>query len=308
MDNIFYTYIHIRPDTNEPFYVGKGKGKRHKTKTGRNQYWHNVVNKNNGVFESKIIFEGLTEKEALLKEVEVEKELKEKGYNLVNLAETGNSGPVGVSRTEEHKQSLSKATKGRVSPNKGKKHDPFPEESKYWKGKNRPEDTKVKQSSSQSKRWEERGNELKQNFRNKVGKKILQIEAKTLTPLEIFPSIIEAQEQTQINGIRNCAAGLQKTAGGYIWVYKHPENPYFEYIINENEAIRVFENDNLGTEELWHRDLEDRTIEILGETNWKIQLDNQLPTSMNEPIHIPRHLYHRVIKGTGNLLLKIYKS
>jgi alkylated DNA nucleotide flippase Atl1 len=308
MDNIFYTYIHIRPDTNEPFYVGKGKGRRHKTKTGRNQYWHNVVNKNNGVFESKIIFEGLTEKEALLKEVEVEKELKEKGYNLVNLAETGNSGPVGVSRTEEHKQSLSKSTKGRVSPNKGKKHDPFPEESKYWKGKNRPEDTKIKQSSSQSKRWEERGNELKQNFRNKVGKKVLQIETKTLTPLEIFPSIIEAQEQTQINGIRNCAAGLQKTAGGYIWVYKHPENPYFEYIINGNEVIRVFENDDLGTEELWHRDLEDRTIEAIGETDWQLQLDNCLPTSLKERIFIPRHEWHRVIKGTGTLKLKIHKS
>jgi hypothetical protein len=306
MDNIFYTYIHIRPDTNEPFYVGKGKGRRHKTKTGRNQYWHNVVNKNNGVFESKIIFEGLTEKEALLKEFEVEKELKEKGYNLVNLAETGNSGPVGVSRTEEHKQSLSKATKGRVSPNKGKKHDPFPEESKYWKGKNRPEDTKIKQSSSQSKRWEERGNELKQNFRNKVGKKVLQIETKTLTPLEIFPSIIEAQKQTQINGIRNCAAGLQKTAGGYIWVYKHPENPYFEYIINGNEVIRVFENDDLGTEELWHRDLEDRTIEAIGETNWGVQLDNELPTSLNHPIRIERHQWHRVIKGTGTLKLKIH--
>jgi hypothetical protein len=307
MDNIFYTYIHIRPDTNEPFYVGKGKGRRHKTKTGRNQYWHNVVNKNNGVFESKIIFEGLTEKEALLKEVEVEKELKEKGYNLVNIAETGNSGPMGVSRTEEHKQSLSKATKGRVSPNKGKKHDPFPEESKYWKGKNRPEDTKIKQSSSQSKRWEERGNELKQNFRNKVGKKVLQIEAKTLTPLEIFPSIVEAKEQTQINGIRNCDAGLQKTAGGYIWVYKHPENPYFEYIINENEVIRVFENDDLGTEELWHQDLEDRTIEILEETNWKIQLENHLPTSLKERIFIPKYEWHRVIKGTGNLKLKIHK-
>lgn len=308
MDKVFYTYIHIRPDTNEPFYVGKGKGRRHKTKTGRNQYWHNIVNKNGGIFESKIIFDGLTEKEALLKEIEVEKDLKEKGYNLVNLAETGNSGPVGVSRTEEHKQSLSKATKGRVSPNKGKKHDPFPEESKYWKGKNRPKDTKVKQSSSQSKRWEEKGNELKQNFRNKVGKKVLQIETKTLTPLEIFQSIIEAQEQTQINGIRNCAAGLQKTAGGYIWVYKHPENPYFEYIINENEVIRVFENDDLGTEELWHRDLEDRTIEAIGETNWKLQLDNSLPTSLNQPIFIPRHHWHRVIKGNGNLKLKIYKS
>lgn len=309
MNNIFYTYIHIRPDTNEPFYVGKGKGRRYKTKTGRNQYWHNVVNKNNGVFESKIIFEGLTEKEALLKEVEVEKELKEKGYNLVNLAETGNSGPVGVSRTEEHKQSLSKATKGRVSPNKGKKHDPFPEESKYWKGKNRPEDTKVKQSSSQSKRWEERGNKLKQNFRNKVGKKILQIEAKTLIPLDIFPSITDASEITGISkaNIGHCLSKKQKTSGGYIWVYKHPENPYFEYIINKNEVIRVFENDNLGTEELWHRDLEDRTIEILNETDWQLQLENCLPTSLKDRIFIPRHEWHRVIKGTGTLKLKIHK-
>ena len=310
MDNIFYTYIHIRPDTNEPFYVGKGKGRRHKTKTGRNQYWHNVVNKNNGVFESKIIFEGLTEKEALLKEFEVEKELKEKGYNLVNLAETGNSGPVGVSRTEEHKQSLSKATKGRISPNKGKKQYPFPEESKYWKGKNRPEDTKIKQSSSQSKRWEERGNELKQNFRNKVGKKVLQIEVNTLTPLNIFPSIADASEITGISkaNIGHCLCKKQKTSGGYIWVYKHPENPYFEYIVNKNEAIRVFENDDLGTEELWHRDLEDRTIEILEDTNWQLQLENCLPTSLKERIFIPKHEWHRVIKGTGTLKLKIHKS
>ena len=310
MDNIFYTYIHIRPDTNEPFYVGKGKGRRHKNKTGRNQYWHNVVNKNNGVFESKIIFEGLTEKEALLKEFEVEKELKEKGYNLVNLAETGNSGPVGVSRTEEHKQSLSKATKGRISPNKGKKHDPFPEESKYWKGKNRPEDTKIKQSSSQSKRWKEKGNELKQNFRNKVGKKILQIEAKTLIPLNIFQSITDASEITGISqaNIGHCLHKKQKTSGGYIWVYKHPENPYFEYIINENEVIRVFENDDLGTEELWHRDDEPRTIEILEDTDWQLQLENCLPTSLKERIFIPRHEWHRVIKGTGTLKLKIHKS
>ena len=309
MDNTFYTYIHIRPDTNEPFYVGKGKGRRHKTKTGRNQYWHNIVNKNNGVFESKILFEGLTEKEALLKEAEVEKELKEKGYNLVNLAETGNSGPVGVSRIEEHKQSLSRATKGRISPNRGKKHSNFPEESKYWKGKNRSEDTKTKQSSSQSERWEENGDNLRQNFRNKVGKKILQIDPKTLHPLTIFPSIIEASETTGINkvNIGHCLKKNQKTAGGYIWVYKHPENPYFEYIINENEVIRVFENGDLGIEELWHQDLESRTIEILEDTNWQIQLDNNLPTSLKEHIFIPKHHYHRLIKGDGTLLLKIYK-
>ena len=43
------------------------------------------------------------------------------------------------------------------------------------------------------------GDELRQNFRSKLGKKILQIEAKTLTPLEIFPSIIDASEITGIN-------------------------------------------------------------------------------------------------------------
>ena len=307
MENIFYTYIHIRPDTNEPFYVGKGKGKRYKTKSGRNQYWHNIVNKNNGIFESKILFDGLTEREALLKEIEIEQELKEKGYNLVNLAKTGNSGPVGVHRTEEHKQMLSKATKGRVSPNKGKKHDPFPEESKYWKGKNRPKGTKIKQSFTQSKRWEENGDNLRQNFRNKVGKKVLQIDAKTLIPLKIFPSVVDAKEQTTINGVRNCAAGLQKTAGGYIWVYKHPENPYFEYIINENEVIRIFENDNLGIEELWHQDLEDRIVEALELTDWLVQLDDSLPIVLNKPIFIPKHMHHRVIKGTGHLLVKIIK-
>jgi hypothetical protein len=59
---------------------------------------------------------------------------------------------------------------------------------------------------------------------------------------------------------------------------------------------------------MWHRDDENRTIEILGETNWKIQLDNQLPTSLNKSIFIPRHMWHRVIKGDDTLKLKIYKS
>ena len=84
--------------------------------------------------------------------------------------------------------------------------------------------------------------------------------------------------------------------------------PYTDIEVTDKYIIREF-NENIDPiEMLWHRDLEDRTIEILGETDWKIQLDNQLPTSMNQPIYIPKHLYHRVIKGTGNLLLKIHKS
>jgi hypothetical protein len=84
--------------------------------------------------------------------------------------------------------------------------------------------------------------------------------------------------------------------------------PYVDLEITDDYIIREF-NENIDPIELmWHRDNEDRTIEIIGETDWKVQLDNQLPTSLNKPIFIPRHLWHRVVKGNGTLKLKIYKN
>jgi hypothetical protein len=84
--------------------------------------------------------------------------------------------------------------------------------------------------------------------------------------------------------------------------------PYTDIEVTDKYIIREF-NENIDPIELlWHRDDQRRTIEILGETNWKLQLDNQLPTSLNQLIHIERHQWHRVIKGDGNLRLKIYKQ
>ena len=121
-NNNFIVYIHIRPDINEPFYVGKGIPKRDRSKYGRNQYWHNIVNKNNGIFESKILFEGLSEKDALLKEREIELDLRNKGYILTNIAECGiKAGTTGMKHSEESKRKISEGLKGHISPNKGKK-------------------------------------------------------------------------------------------------------------------------------------------------------------------------------------------
>ena len=84
--------------------------------------------------------------------------------------------------------------------------------------------------------------------------------------------------------------------------------PYKDIEVTDQYIIREF-NENIDPIELmWHRDDENRTLQIIGETDWKIQLDNQLPTSMNQPIFIERHTWHRVIKGTGTLKLKIHKS
>jgi len=86
------------------------------------------------------------------------------------------------------------------------------------------------------------------------------------------------------------------------------EKPYRDLEITEEYTIREFSENIDPIELMWHRDDEDRTIEIIGETDWKIQLEDQLPFSLNERIFIPRHMWHRVIKGTDTLKLKIYKK
>jgi len=84
--------------------------------------------------------------------------------------------------------------------------------------------------------------------------------------------------------------------------------PYTDIETTDKYIIREF-NENIDPIELmWHRDDENRLVEIIGNTDWKVQLENELPTSINSPIFIPKHEWHRVIKGTGNLRLKIYKS
>ena len=84
--------------------------------------------------------------------------------------------------------------------------------------------------------------------------------------------------------------------------------PYLDIEVTDSYIIREFSENIDPIELLWHRDDENRTVEILGKTDWKLQLDNQLPTSINQPIFIPKHEWHRVIKGTGTLKLKIHKS
>ena len=84
--------------------------------------------------------------------------------------------------------------------------------------------------------------------------------------------------------------------------------PYKDLEVTDEYIIREF-NENIDPIELkWHCDREDRVVEIIGETDWKIQLEDQLPTSINESIFIPKGQWHRVIKGNGTLTLKINKK
>jgi hypothetical protein len=86
------------------------------------------------------------------------------------------------------------------------------------------------------------------------------------------------------------------------------KKPYKNLKETKDYIIREFSKNVDPTELKWHRDKEDRIVEIVGKTDWKIQLENQLPTSINESIFIPKGEWHRLIKGNDKLVLKIYKK
>jgi len=83
--------------------------------------------------------------------------------------------------------------------------------------------------------------------------------------------------------------------------------PFQETKLSDNEFIREFKQDTDSGEMVWHRDREDRIIESIGETDWLIQIDNELPKKIEGKIFIPMGVYHRLIKGTGDLKINLTK-
>lgn len=85
--------------------------------------------------------------------------------------------------------------------------------------------------------------------------------------------------------------------------------PFRERSLGGKLFLREF-RENVNSEELiWHRDREDRVIKVLESNGWKLQLDDQLPVLLKEgsTYNIPAYVYHRVIKGSGRLLIKVEK-
>jgi hypothetical protein len=79
----------------------------------------------------------------------------------------------------------------------------------------------------------------------------------------------------------------------------------FKQINYGNKLVRKF-NPSLEDDDLkWHYDLEDRTIIPIGTNDWMLQRDNQLPEKINKKFFIKAGEWHRVIKGTTELVVEI---
>jgi len=83
--------------------------------------------------------------------------------------------------------------------------------------------------------------------------------------------------------------------------------PYKEQIIDDY-TLREFSQDTPSFEFVWHRDKEDRTIQPTDNTDWLFQLDNDIPRRLTkDKLFIPKETYHRLIKGTGDFKIRVWK-
>jgi hypothetical protein len=83
--------------------------------------------------------------------------------------------------------------------------------------------------------------------------------------------------------------------------------PYTQKYTNPYTIHRTFHHKVDSKELCWHRDREEREVRVLHGSNWKLQLDNQLPVVLEHGnlYVIPKNRHHRIIKGDKDLVVEI---
>lgn len=107
---------------------------------------------------------------------------------------------------------------------------------------------------------------------------------------------------------KSCGCG--KMTADQMWdMIEDNTLPFTEEIIDERNIVRHF--DPTAPDHLfkWHFDEHTRIVEVLNDTDWQFQYDDQMPFQLKQgmEITIPFGEYHRLIKGTKKLSLKINK-
>ena len=79
-------------------------------------------------------------------------------------------------------------------------------------------------------------------------------------------------------------------------------NPYIK-----DGDIRTFSTEHAEEEFVWHRDKEKREVTVLEGEGWQFQFDDCLPMLLREEqmFVIPKMMYHRLIRGKTDLVLKV---
>ncbi len=78
---------------------------------------------------------------------------------------------------------------------------------------------------------------------------------------------------------------------------------------DDEDNIRTFDPYADDAEYVWHRDMEDREIEVLDGEGWCFQVDKCLPWLLKKGMifNVKKFEYHRLIKGITPLKCRVIK-
>lgn len=223
MEDIYYVYEYIRLDTNEPFYIGKGKGTR----------WKNLSRKYNPKFMRTInkvdvavnmLETNLSEDEAFEYEIKyIDLYIFEYGYDLANIC-LGGQGHSGVSSRKGTGEKVICINTGEIFDN-----------SRIAGEKYNIEITDIQRCCKYKKRFAGTHNGVRMKWmyyneylNNIIKKSEIESEDYTdnkyvyesklksvicVTTGEIFDSIKEAEQSTGLKNISACCQGKRKSCG-----------------------------------------------------------------------------------------------
>jgi len=87
----------------------------------------------------------------------------------------------------------------------------------------------------------------------------------------------------------------------------HTPRPYTQRRLSNGSVLREFREDTNPEDLVWHQDRLERSVTVIKCKGWHLQLENGLPFPMNEgyTYTIPARSWHRIVRGTGSLVLSI---
>jgi hypothetical protein len=244
----YYVYVWYIKDTNEVFYVGKGKGKRYKELSSRNKFFIDMYESHD--CDVKKIYENLTESEAFQKEKETVKWYRENtAFRLTNQTD-GGEGSSGWNPPQEFRDKQSKIHqdqwqdeefKNKMMAIRSDKNGPYKSQafrdkiSQLVQGENNPNynhhwTDEMKQHLSQVRK----DNGRSANENNPRATRVICVETG-----EVFNCIKYAMQKYNIKNEGSVTVALKdpvRTAGGKHWVLyadKYLDEEYrFNYLID----------------------------------------------------------------------------
>ena len=169
-------------------------------------FWNAIVKYGWDNFSHEILFDGLTKAEACEHEKRLIAESRSndpaQGYNI---SSGGEHAGAGVPKSEETRENISRALRGRKLSSEHVKRS-----TAAHIGIKRSDETRQRMSASAKQRG------MSEQTAAKRRVQVICIETKI-----IYPSMAAAAAETGIlrTAIGNCCTGKAKTAGGYVWRY-----------------------------------------------------------------------------------------